>query len=190
MTAYVRGEYPLSMPALFLDGAGDGRLEMALPERMVLFKEGPGTWDLAGANAVTGGVNVLEGRLVVDGSLPCDCVVTNGAAVGGTGTVARATIEAGGGFTAAPDQTEALTLNAVELPVSGEVTLDVQYTGSIEDLNSVRVPVVTANALAGAKWRVTLNGAAVPSGYVGTASVRDGVVYATVARGGTCIIFR
>ena len=32
--------------------------------------------------------------------------------------------------------------------------------------------------------------AAVPSGYAGTATVRDGVVYASVARGGTCIIFR
>ena len=38
MTAYVRGEYPLSMPALFLDGAGDGRLEMALTERIFLRK--------------------------------------------------------------------------------------------------------------------------------------------------------
>ena len=52
------------------------------------------------------------------------------------------------------------------------------------------MPVVTANALTGAKWRVTLNGAAVPSGYVGTASVRNGIVYASVARGGTMLIIR
>ena len=43
---------------------------------------------------------------------------------------------------------------------------------------------------ASAKWRVTLNGAAVPSGYAGMAVVRDGVVYASVARGGTYFILR
>ena len=47
-----------------------------------------------------------------------------------------------------------------------------------------------ANALTGAKWNVTLNGAAVPRGYAGTASVRDGTVYASVARGGTILIIR
>ena len=70
------------------------------------------------------------------------------------------------------------------------VTLDVPYTGDLDDLNGVRVPVVTANALTGAKWNVTLNGAAVPRGYAGTATVRDGVVYASVARGGTYLIIR
>ena len=70
------------------------------------------------------------------------------------------------------------------------VTLDVPYTGDLDDLNGIRVPVVTVNALTGAKWRVTLNGAAVPSGYAGTANVRDGVVYASVARGGTYLIIR
>ena len=85
---------------------------------------------------------------------------------------------------------EVLEDGAATLPANGEMTLDVPYTGNMDDLVNVRVPVVTANALTGAKWRVTLNGAAVPSGYVGTASVRDGVVYACVSRGGTCIIFR
>ena len=79
---------------------------------------------------------------------------------------------------------------AGRVTVDGVVTLDVPYTGSLDDLNNVRVPVVTANALAGAKWTVTLNGAAVPSGDGGTATVRDGVVYASVARGGTYLIIR
>ena len=64
------------------------------------------------------------------------------------------------------------------------------FNWNVDDLNNVRVPVVTANALAGAKWNVTLNGAAVPSGYTGTATVHDGVVYASVARGGTYLIIR
>ena len=47
-----------------------------------------------------------------------------------------------------------------------------------------------ARALAGATWRVMLNGAAVPHGYVGSVDIRDGVVYGVVGRGGTCVIFR
>ena len=164
--------------------------------RTGLLKTGPGTLRLncgMEAHRYYGeATRVNGGTLLVDAATfnSTNIFVQAGAYLGGTGTVARATIEAGGGFTAAPDQTRPLTLTAAELPANGEVTLDVPYVGSIEDLNSVSVPVVTANALAGAKWRVTLNGAAVPSGYVGTVSVRDGVVYAAVSRGGTCIIFR
>ena len=115
-----------------------------------------------------------------------------GAYLGGTGTVACATIEAGGGFTAAPGQTRPLTLTAAELPADGVVTLDVPYTGDLADPKSVRVcvPVVTADALAGANWRVTLNGSALPRGLVGKASIRDGIVYGTVQHGGLMIIVR
>jgi len=95
LTVNCRAEYPRAMPALFLDGAGDGRLEMALPERLVLRKEGTGTWTLAGANAMTGTVSVLAGRLNVDGSLSAPCVVTNGASFGGTGTVSHLELAAG-----------------------------------------------------------------------------------------------
>ena len=132
------------------------------------------------------------GTLLVDAATfnSTNVFVQAGAYLGGTGTVARATIEAGGGFTAAPDQTRPLTLNAATLPANGEVTLDVPYMGAVDELKGVCVPVVTANALAGAKWRVTLNGAAVPSGYTGTATVYDGVVYASVARGGTYLMLR
>ena len=70
------------------------------------------------------------------------------------------------------------------------VTLDVPYTGDLADLKSVRVPVVTADALAGANWRVTLNGSALPRGLVGKASIRDGIVYGTVQHGGLMIIVR
>ena len=45
-------------------------------------------------------------------------------------------------------------------------------------------------ALAGAHWRVTLNGSAVPRGLVGRAVVRNGIVYGTVKHGGLMIIVR
>ena len=164
--------------------------------RTGLLKTGPGTLRLNNGSIArkyyAEATRVNGGTLLVDAATfnSTNVFVQAGAYLGGTGTVARATIEAGGGFTAAPDQTRPLTLTAATLPANGEVTLDVPYVGSIDDLNSVRVPVVTANALAGAKWRVTLNGAAVPSGYTGTATVYDGVVYASVARGGTYLIIR
>ena len=117
-------------------------------------------------------------------------LVQAGAYLGGTGIVARATIEAGGGFTAAPEQTEALTLNAVELPANGEVTLDVPYTGDVANLKRVRVPVVTATGLEGAKWRVTMNGAPVPDDCIARTSVRNGIIYGIVSRGGLVISFK
>ena len=123
MTMSVRGEYPRSMPALFLDGAGDGCLAMALPERMILYKEGSGTWTLAGANAITGGVNVLAGRLLVNGVLPTTCVVTNGAAIGGTGTVSRLTLAAGARLSFAATNAP---LAVGTFSCGGAVTADVQ----------------------------------------------------------------
>ena len=122
VTVDCRAEYPRAMPALFLDGAGDGRMETPLPERLVVYKQGTGTWTLAGANAVTGGVNVLEGRLAVDGSLPCACAVANGAAVGGTGTVARLSLAAGAHLSFAATNAP---LAAGTLACGGAVTADV-----------------------------------------------------------------
>ncbi len=122
MTVDCRAEYPRAMSALFLDGAGDGCLATSLPDRMVLYKEGSGTWTLACANAITGGVNVLEGRLAADGSLPCDCVVTNGAAVGGTGTVARLALAAGARLSFAATNAP---LAVGTLACGGAVTADV-----------------------------------------------------------------
>ena len=164
--------------------------------RTGLLKTGPGTLRLnCGAAAekyYAEATRVNGGTLLVDAATfnSTNVFVQAGAYLGGTGTVARATIEAGGGFTAAPGQERPLALGAAELPADGVVALDVPYTGDLELLKTVRVPVVTAGALAGAKWRVTLNGAAVPHGYAGSASVRDGIVYGVVGRSGTCVIFR
>ena len=164
--------------------------------RTGLLKTGPGTLRLncgtAAGKYYAEATRVNGGTLLVDAATfnSTNVFVQAGAYLGGTGTVARATIEAGGGFAAAPGQTRPLTLTAATLPANGEVALDVPYTGDIDNLTGVSVPVVTANALAGAKWRVTFNGAEVPKGYVGMASVRDGIVYASVARGGTILIIR
>ena len=121
-TVNCRAEYPKAMPALYLDGAGDGRIESALPARMLLIKEGTGTWTLAGANALTGGVSVLAGRLDVDGSISTPCVVTNGAAFGGTGSVSRLTLAAGARLAFTPGRTP-LAVGA--LACGGAVAVDV-----------------------------------------------------------------
>ena len=166
--------------------------------RTGLLKTGPGTLRLNCCTAAdkyySEATRVNGGTLLVDAATfnSTNVIVQAGAYLGGTGTVVRATIEAGGGFTAVPGQTRPLTLTAAELPADGVVTLDVPYTGDLADPKSVRVcvPVVTADALAGAHWRVTLNGSALPRGLVGKASIRDGIVYGTVQHGGLMIIVR
>ena len=166
--------------------------------RTGLLKTGPGTLRLNCCTAAdkyySEATRVNSGTLLVDAALfnSTNVIVQAGAYLGGTGTVVRATIEAGGGFTAAPGQTRPLTLPAAELPADGVVTLDVPYTDDLTDPKSVRVsvPVVTADALAGAHWRVTLNGSAVPRGLVGRAVVRNGIVYGTVKHGGLMILVR
>ena len=126
-TVNCRAEYPKAMPALFLDGAGDGRIESALPARMLLIKEGTGTWTLAGANALTGGVSVLEGRLDVDGSVSTPCVVTNGAAFGGAGSVSRLTLASGARLAFTPGRTP---LAVGMLACGGAVAVDVLATAA------------------------------------------------------------
>ena len=121
-TVNCRTESPKAMPTLYLDGAGDGRIESALPARMLLIKEGTGTWTLAGANALTGGVSVLTGRLDVDGSVSAPCVVTNGATFGGTGSVSRLTLASGARLAFTPGRTP-LAVGA--LACGGAVAVDV-----------------------------------------------------------------
>ncbi|NNM30235.1 MAG: hypothetical protein HKO57_12000, partial [Akkermansiaceae bacterium] len=51
-------------------------------------KTGAGKWILRGINTYTGGTNVLEGRLDIDGSVGGTLTVANGASIGGDGTIA------------------------------------------------------------------------------------------------------
>ena len=185
-------------PALRWGGNASNSLYANTYFRTGLLKTGPGTLRLncrtAADKYYSEATRVNGGTLLVDAATfnSTNVIVQAGAYLGGTGTVVRATIEAGGGFTAAPGQTRPLTLTAAELPTDGVVTLDVPYTDDLTDPKSVRVsvPVVTADALAGAHWRVTLNGSAVPRGLVGRAVVRNGIVYGTVKHGGLMILVR
>ncbi|MBQ7189086.1 MAG: autotransporter-associated beta strand repeat-containing protein [Kiritimatiellae bacterium] len=164
--------------------------------RTGLLKTGLGTLRLNSADAsgkyYTEATRVNEGALLVDagGFRSTNIIVQAGAYVGGTGTVARVTIEEGGGFTAAPGQTAALTMNALQLPPNGEVALDIPYVGDESGMNGYRVPVVAASGLTGVKWNVTINGTAATDGYSANAVIQNGVVYGTISRGGMVFLIR
>lgn len=163
--------------------------------RTGLLKTGPGTLRLNSADAThyySEATRVNAGTLLVDSHTfhSTNVFVQAGAFLGGTGTVVRTTIETGGGFTAAPGQTAPLTLDAVELPPNGVVALDIPFTGTREEMDSYRVPVVSASGLDGATWNVTVNGGPVPRGCVAGATVSNGVVYGTLSREAFTLIMR
>ncbi len=166
-----------------------------------LLKTGPGTLRLNGTGSLGGrdgnywyteATRVNGGTLLIDSQAfqSTNVFVQAGAWLGGTGTVKRATIEVGGGFTAAPGQTRALNLQAVELPADKVVRLDVPCTEDLETVTALRVPVVNAAGLKQAKWTCTVNGAPAPTGYSARAVVSGGVVYASLAKSGMVLIIR
>ncbi len=163
--------------------------------RTGLLKTGSGTLRLNSADAThyyAEATRVNGGTLLVDSHTfnSTNVFVQSGAFIGGTGTVARVTIEAGGGFTAVPGQARALTVQAAQLPADGVVSLDIPYLGDLSPVESVHIPIVSANALAGAKWRTTLNGADASSKFSLSAKIRDGIVYGSISRKGLCIVVR
>lgn len=167
-----------------------------------LLKTGPGTLRLNGNGHAEGctdksyyyteATRVNGGTLLVDTTAfnSTNVFVQSGAYVGGTGTVKRVTIEAGGGFTAAPGQTRPLTVEAVDMPADGVVRLDIPYVGDLAELRHLRIPVVSAAGLENAKWATTINGAAAPAGYTTSAVVSGGMVYGVYAKGGLVVIIR
>jgi len=89
-------------------GAGDGLITGNFTSpNLALYKNGAGTWELAGAYASTGVVTVAAGTLVVNTAFPTSalCSVTGGTLCG-TGTVNRATLSSAaqitGGVPGAP----------------------------------------------------------------------------------------
>ena len=164
--------------------------------RTGLLKTGPGTLRLNCANDegkyYTEATRVNDGALLVDSTVfrSTNIFVQAGAYLGGTGTVARVTVEAGGGFTAAPGQTGALTVSAVQLSAGGEVALDIPYIGEEEAMAGYRIPVVKSAGLEGARWNVTVNGEPAPNGYAANAIVQNGVVYGVISRSGTIFMIR
>lgn len=180
---------------------GGSRYGKTIRFRCGLLKTGPGTLCLNGTGVVPGlsgnryyteATRVNGGTLLIDSQAfqSTNVFVQAGAWLGGTGTVKRATIEVGGGFTAAPGQTRALNLQAVELPADKVVRLDVPCTEDLETVTALRVPVVNAAGLEQAKWMCTVNGAPAPTGYSARAVVSGGVVYASLAKSGMMLIIR
>ena len=122
LTVNCDANYPDSMPALFLDGAGDGRIEADIPERLIVNKQGSGTWTIAGDSATTNMVSALAGRLNVDGTLTnAPCTVANGATLGGSGKLGNVHFAAGSRFA----QTPGLPLTVDTLSCDGVITVDV-----------------------------------------------------------------
>ena len=154
-----------------------------------LRKTGEGTLRFTNSNIYTGATEVVEGALLVDSPTSRSAVtVKNGGRLGGVGQVPSATIEPGGGFTAAPGQTGSLTLTRLTLPTDPVVALDIACTNDLTATTSYTVPVVKSAGFEGAQWIVTVNGGAAPRNMRAFARVKDGVVLGCIARSG-CTVF-
>ncbi len=164
-----------------------------------LVKAGPGTLALNGADPegkyYTEATRVEAGALLVDTAAfkSTNVLVAAGAWLGGTGAVARATLAAGAGLTAAPGQTRPLGLGAVELEdPSAPVVVNVPCLGDPAEVQHLRVPVANAaGGLATARFAAVVNGGeALPPGHTARAFVQGGVVYGTLSRTGLAVILR
>ncbi len=132
LTVNCDANYPDSMPALFLDGAGDGRIEANLPDRLIINKQGTGTWTIAGESATTNVVSVLAGRLNVDGTLTnAPCTVSSGATIGGSGKVSQLFFAAGSHIAQTPGQ----PLSVDSISCDGVITVDLplDFGADVED---------------------------------------------------------
>lgn len=157
-----------------------------------LRKTGAGTLRVTNNNTYTGATEVVEGTLLVDSaSSRSPVTVKAGGRLGGVGRVPSVVVEPGGGFTAAPGQTGALTVvGPLTLPANREVGIDIATVGNLEDVQSIRVPVVASAGFEGVTWRGTLNGAMPPKGYKVSAVISGGVVYGVYARSGCTVFIR
>jgi len=115
------------------DGATDVTFGMHLrnmsDNNSGFIKKGAGTLSVGNVeNTLAGEVTVSNGTLRVDGVLttPSAVTVAGGGLIGGTGTVARVTMEEGAGFAArASEKGALLTINGdLALPANGVVVLD------------------------------------------------------------------
>ncbi|MCR5751677.1 MAG: hypothetical protein K6G91_06930, partial [Kiritimatiellae bacterium] len=132
LTVNCDANYPDSMPALFLDGAGDGRIEADIPERLIVNKQGSGTWTIAGDSATTNMVSALAGRLNVDGTLTnAPCTVSSGATISGSGKVSQLFFAAGSHIAQTPGQ----PLSVDSISCDGVITVDLplDFGADVED---------------------------------------------------------
>lgn len=95
---FVKGSDANLGTGLFVGGEGNGVLAgQILTDFAWIYKEGVGTWTLAGSSCATGAVTVRAGTLLVDGDYAAAqrSQVKAGAALGGTGTLGDVTFATG-----------------------------------------------------------------------------------------------
>ena len=117
------------------DGAvtNDLRIDFPLvgtltPGSNALIKNGPGRLLLAGANTFTGDTSILNGTLMLTGSLSGSAVFVEGGTLGGTGTVGAVTVNGG---TLAPGASIG-TITAASLALNGGGTFGLEInTGTL-----------------------------------------------------------
>ncbi len=110
---------------LLVGGAGDGVLAGDILTAFAwLYKEGAGTWTLAGDSCATGAVTVSAGTLVVDGDHGAArrSQVKAGATLGGSGRLGDVAFASGARFAAA-SLAGGAPLHVEALELAGEVTL-------------------------------------------------------------------
>ena len=110
---------------LLVGGEGNGVLTgQILTDFAWLYKEGAGTWTLAGTSCATGAVTVREGTLFVNGDYAAAqrSQVKANAALGGSGTLGDVTFAAGSRF-AVTNLVGGTPLHVATLNLEGAVTL-------------------------------------------------------------------
>ncbi|MBY8822811.1 autotransporter domain-containing protein [Sphingomonas colocasiae] len=135
---------------LRIDQADAGTLAATLTGTGLLQKLGAGTLAIGAQPGFAGPVDVLAGRLNVLGAMPSAVRVANGATLGGTGTIAGATIQSGG--TIAPG------LSVGTLTITGQLVQEAgsTYAAEITSAGADRIAVGSiATIRSGATLAVT-----------------------------------
>ncbi len=91
-----------------------------------LVKTGSGVQTLSGVSTFSGDVQINDGRLQVDGTLPAAIDINTGATIGGTGTVG--TVAANSGSTVAPGNSPGI-LNTGNFDLQAGSTLEIELGG-------------------------------------------------------------
>lgn len=111
---------------LVVGGEGNGVLSgQILTDFAWIYKEGVGTWALAGSSCATGAVTVRAGTLLVDGNYAAAqrSQVQDGAALGGTGKLGDVTFATGAKLAVANLAGGGTPLHVATLNLAGEVAL-------------------------------------------------------------------
>ena len=122
---FVKGSDANLGTGLFVGGEGNGVLAgQILTDFAWIYKEGVGTWTLAGSSCATGAVTVRAGTLLVDGDYAAAqrSQVKAGATLGGTGTLGDVTF-ATGATLAVTDLAGGTPLRVATLNLAGAVAL-------------------------------------------------------------------